>query len=80
MTMPIVSCWSQSIKNQYYGWIGPYGSHCDYKMPCSNNHRETLGKEKIYCLQDLDITWHTWGSTGRFQTERLRTDLGFSFY
>ena len=80
MTMPIVSCWSQSIKNQYYGWIGPYGSHCDYKMPCSNNHQETLGKEKIYCLQDLDMTWHTWGSTGRSQTEKLRTDLGFSFY
>lgn len=56
MTMPIVSCWSQSIKNRHYGWTSPYGSPCDYKMPCSNNHQETLEKEKIYCLQDLDIT------------------------
>ena len=29
-------------------------------------------KKKVYCLQVLEITWHTWGHTARLQVERER--------
>ena len=41
-------------------------------MPFSNNHQNTLKKLKVYYLQDLEITLHTWGYTVRSQIERVR--------
>ena len=50
------------------------------RCPAAITIRKLWKKSKVYYLQDLDITWHTWGYTARSQTERLRTVLGFCFY
>lgn len=37
-------------------------------IPLSDNHQESE-KMQVYCLQDLEMTQHTWGHTARSQVE-----------
>ena len=63
---------SLSITNVVAGLV----VSCYYcKMPLSNNHQETLktNKQKLYYLQDLEMTQEIWGHTERPQVERKET-------
>ena len=70
MSRTSVLCESQSVHNQC-GWAGSCGSFYDHKMPFSNNRQGTLKKIKVYYLQDLEITQHTWGHTARSRRESV---------
>lgn len=52
-------------------------------MPFSDTHQETLKKQRLITLQDLEFTQHSWGHTVRSQRkrekERERQHLGFCF-
>lgn len=53
-----------------YGWNHPCDSYYDCKKPFPNNHQVTLKNIKVYYLQDLEITQHTWDFTAKQRVER----------